>query len=312
MAFTIDINEIDTFKGIRIKDSETQSYIEIITKGGLLNAWVIKDLNQSLHIIASNDFSNGWKDFETNGFKSGKMSPFACRLNKGKYSYGNKEYNIDKFYLSKHAIHGILYDAPFSIISTSVTEEAATVSLQYHYNGEDAGFPFKYSMEIKWGLQKNNLVTVQTTVTNNSAQIIPMTDGWHPYFMLGTSIDDCVLSFTCAGQLEYDADLLPTRKIVAENSFEKGKLLNGIALDNGYLMQEKGNYCTVENAKYKLQVTPITNYPYLQLYTPPDRKSIAIENLSGAPDCFNNKMGLQELQPQKKIIFETAYQFIKK
>ena len=73
-----------------------------------------------------------------------------------------------------------------------------------------------------------------------------------------------------------------------------------------------GIYCTVENAKYKLQVTPITNYPYLQLYTPPDRKSIAIENLSGAPDCFNNKMGLQELQPQKKIIFETAYQFIKK
>jgi aldose 1-epimerase len=240
------------------------------------------------------------------------MSPFACRLNKGKYSYGNKEYNIDKFYLGKHAIHGILYDAPFSIISTSVTEEAATLSLQYHYNGEDAGFPFKYSMEIKWGLQKNNLVTVQTTVTNNSAQIIPMTDGWHPYFMLGTSIDDCILSFTCDGQLEYDADLLPTGKIIAEHSFEKGKLLNGIALDNGYLMQEKGNYCTVENAKYKIQVTPITNYHYLQLYTPPDRKSIAIENLSGAPDCFNNKMGLQELQPQKNILFETAYQFIKK
>lgn len=312
MAFTIDINDITTFKCVRIKDSETQSYIEIITKGGLLNAWVIKDLNQSLNIVASNDFNNGWKNFEANGFKSGKMSPFACRLNKGKYSYANTDYTIDKFYLGEHAIHGILYDAPFSIISTSITAAAATVTLKHDYDGQDAGFPFKYSLEIKWQLQKNNLVTVQTTVTNNTTQIIPMADGWHPYFMLGTSIDDCILSFTCDGQLEYDADLLPTRKIVAEHGFEKGKLLKGIALDNGYLMQEKENYCTIENAMYKLLVTPVTNYPYLQLYTPPDRKSIAIENLSGAPDCFNNKMGLQELQPQKNILFETAYQFIKK
>jgi aldose 1-epimerase len=77
-------------------------------------------------------------------------------------------------------------------------------------------------------------------------------------------------------------------------------------------MQEKENYCTIENPMYKIIVTPISNYPYLQLYTPPDRKSIAIENLSGAPDCFNNKMGLQTLQPQENILFETTYQFIKK
>jgi aldose 1-epimerase len=45
------------------------------------------------------------------------------------------------------------------------------------------------------------------------------------------------------------------------------------------------------------------------LYTPENRKSIAIENLSAAPDCFNNKMGLQQLEPQAKIYFETTYQF---
>ncbi|MBP7939993.1 MAG: hypothetical protein KAZ20_02525, partial [Sediminibacterium sp.] len=56
-------------------------------------------------------------------------------------------------------------------------------------------------------------------------------------------------------------------------------------------------------------VTPIHNYPYLQLYTPVDRQSIAIENLSGAPNCFNNKMGLQLVEPQEQIYFETSYQF---
>lgn len=312
MPFTIDIKDITTFKSVRITDNENQSYIEITTKGGLLNAWVMMDLSTSVNVVASNDFSNGWENFEANGFKSGKMSPFACRLNKGKYSFANTDYTIDKFYLGEHAIHGILYDASFAIISTSITEAAAAITLRHDYVGEDAGFPFKYSIEIEWQLKRDNLVKVQTTVINNTTQIIPMADGWHPYFMLGTSIDDCLLSFTCKGQLEYDADLLPTGKLISAHAFDKGKLLNGIALDNGYLMHEKENFCTIENAMYKLIVTPINNYPYLQLYTPPDRKSIAIENLSGAPDCFNNKMGLQYLQPQQKIIFETAYQFIKK
>lgn len=312
MAFTIDTIDIENLQYVRLNDSETQSFIEISTKGGLLNTWLIKDLTKNLNIIASNDFDNGWGNFEANGFKSGKMSPFACRLNNGSYTYKGESHKMNKFYLGVHAIHGILYDAPFSIIATKITNENATLVLQYEYKGEEQGFPFNYSMQITWILNKNNLVTVQTLVTNNSQQTIPMADGWHPYFNLGSSIDNCTLSFHCKGQLEYDTDLLPTGKMIEEHTFEKGKLLNGIALDNGYLMNEKDNYCSIENELYKLVVTPSKNYSYLQLYTPPDRKSIAIENLSGAPDCFNNKMGLHELQPQEKIIFETAYQFIKK
>ena len=45
----------------------------------------------------------------------------------------------------------------------------------------------------------------------------------------------------------------------------------------------------------------------MQFYTPDDRKKIAIENLSSAPDAFNNKMGLQILEPQETINFITSY-----
>jgi len=44
------------------------------------------------------------------------------------------------------------------------------------------------------------------------------------------------------------------------------------------------------------------------VYTPPHRKSIAIENLSAAPDVFNNKMGLQVLEPDEQATFATIYQ----
>jgi galactose mutarotase-like enzyme len=46
------------------------------------------------------------------------------------------------------------------------------------------------------------------------------------------------------------------------------------------------------NANFRLTIEPDKEYPILQIYIPPHRNSIAIENLSGAPDNFNNKMGL--------------------
>ena len=312
MPFSIKVLPLSTFETIQISDSTQNNSIEIVTKGGLLNAWRMQNEQSSINIIAGNDFSNGWRAFEKNGFRSGKMSPFACRLNEGKYSYEGKTYQIEKFYLGDHALHGILYDAQFTIKSTHISESAGTVILQYDYQSSDAGFPFNYSMEVEWKLEKHNKVSVQTTITNHTNHSIPMVDGWHPYFTLGSAVDSYTLKFACAGQLEYDAALLPTGRILSEHGFEQGKLLNGIELDNGYVQEEPANLCTLENDRYALFIQPIKGYSYLQIYTPPNRNSIAIENLSGAPDCFNNKIGLQLVEPYAQMEFATSYQCIVK
>ena len=75
-------------------------------------------------------------------------------------------------------------------------------------------------------------------------------------------------------------------------------------------MNASANTCVLENEKYQLIVQPLMNYPYLQLYIPADRKSIAIENLSGIPNCFNNKIGLQLMKPHQNLVLKTSYQFI--
>jgi aldose 1-epimerase len=49
-------------------------------------------------------------------------------------------------------------------------------------------------------------------------------------------------------------------------------------------------------------------YPYLQIYTPDHRQSIAIENLSGAPNSFNNGMGLIRMAPRQTLTFNLWYQ----
>jgi aldose 1-epimerase len=159
-------------------------------------------------------------------------------------------------------------------------------------------------------LHKNNLVSVETIITNLSDSTIPMMDGWHPYFKLDASVNDTFIQLKANGKIEYDEMLLPTGKILDENEFAISKKIGALHLDNCYTVDASANACVLENEKYQLIVQPLMNYPYLQLYTPADRKSIAIENLSGIPNCFNNKIGLQLMKPHQNLVLKTSYQFI--
>jgi aldose 1-epimerase len=240
------------------------------------------------------------------------MNPFSCRLQNGKYIHESITYTIEKYYLGVHALHGILYDAIFEIEDTECNEEQASVLLKFNYNKLDKGFPFHFTVRIKWTFENENKVIASTTITNNDQVSFPIMDGWHPYFKLGESINDCTIQFYNKGILEYNKELIPTGNLIPNNDYEIPKNLIGIELDNGFLIDEANPNCILENDNYKLVVTPDCNYSYLQLYTPPGRKSIAIENLSAAPDCFNNKMGLHIMQPQEVWTLTTQFQLFNK
>jgi aldose 1-epimerase len=107
-----------------------------------------------------------------------------------------------------------------------------------------------------------------------------------------------------------DETMIPTGKIKVENDFEAGKKIAGSHFDDCFLLDPNKPTIELSYQNKTILIQPKQHYPYLQIYTPEDRSSIAIENLSGAPNCFNNKMGLQILEPQEEIQFETTYQFI--
>jgi aldose 1-epimerase len=312
MSFSIHTKAIEDFLEISIKDTTQLNNLLIISKGALLNSWKCELEGKMTEFIDGNDFSNGWPAFESMGFKSGKMSPYSCRLNKGQYTHEGEAYTMQKYYLGEHAIHGILYNANFTLLNSYISEESATVTLSYQYQKEDQGFPFAYYVEVTYCMQKNNTLTLSTKVINTDTKSMPLMDGWHPYFCLGdATIDSCTLQFKNEGQLAYNDQLLPTGDFIKNSIFDNGHLLRNVELDNGFLVSPETS-CILENKQFQLKVCPKKNYPYLQLYIPPSRKSIAIENLSAAPDCFNNKMGLQILQPQESIVFETSFSITKK
>ncbi len=306
------INDTD-FDKIILKDVTANTSVEIIPScGALLHAFTVFNNDKLMNVI---DGYDNKADFNNNvtakGFKSCKLSPFACRINNAAYNFGEKKYTVEKFLLNGSALHGLLYDAAFTVTETRADKNAAVVTLKYHYTGIDKGYPFKYTCTIIYELKKENSLTITSTITNDDEGLIPMQDGWHPYFSFGGSIDDLQLEFQSTAMVEFNKDLVPTGKLLPYQEFGSLEKIGSTAFDNCFIVNfaECQPMCVLRDPskKIQLEIYPDKTYPYLQIYTPPHRKSIAIENLSAAPDAFNNGMGLQVLGPGSSTSFTTTY-----
>ena len=311
--FTV-IEKTDTdFKKIILTDTISGTTAEIIPScGAILHSFTILHKGKPVNII---DSYENEADFNTNaeakGFKSNKLSPFACRIKNATYNFNNTAYTIQKFLLGSNAIHGLLYNVNFTVKKIGCTNAGASVTLLYNYNGSDAGYPFNYSCEVVYELKANNALTLTTIITNHHQSAIPMQDGWHPYFTFGSSINNLQLQFNSDKIAEFDETLIPTGNFLPYSTFNTLKEIGNTFLDNCFTLQpgKQQPACVLKDTAQQLQleIYPDETYPYLQIYTPPHRNSIAIENLSAIPDAFNNNTGLIILPPQGTAQFATTY-----
>lgn len=291
---------------VQLKAGAAQA--EVFPFGALLNEYSVCAANGVRHNVVQ-----GYRQPHeaqltiTDGFYSAKLSPFPCRLSHGRYAFDGKTYQLDKHVLNGHAIHGLLYDVPFQVSGSGADDELAWVSLVYDYLHEHSGYPFDYRIEVRYTLSETGL-TVQTALTNFGTVELPIADGWHPYFTLGGAVDNWRLQINSMTQLAFDADLLPTGETLADERFVRERSLQNIELDNSFVLASHTEAaCTLSNDVWQLSIFPSEAYPYLQVYIPPTRDSIAIENLSGAPDCFNNGLGLLRLRPNENYVLQTQY-----
>lgn len=309
MPFEVNIHQDGPFPSIQLLHRQKQVSAEVYAFGALLNAYTVVKNGQAIQCIDAFPSKEYALSEIKSGFKSAKMSPFACRLKHGQYKYGNEQYQVKKFFLGKHAIHGLLYDALFEIDDISATDEGAKVELSYHYEGQEEGYPWPFDMQVTYLLNEAGALEITTAVSHNQPGAIPIMDGWHPYFQLGEFVDDCSLQIFSERRVDMDAEIIPTGHMVADNRFLEPKLLEGVVLDDCFQLQSRSDKlaCVLKNQNWSFRIYSITNYPYLQVYTPDSRRSIAIECLSAPPDAFNHTQGLIELEPHVQQTFKAIY-----
>lgn len=311
MPFDVFIDDTSLHPVITLKDTESSTHAEIYTFGAILNKFVKVHEGQEMNIVDGFASVEEAKDLITPAFKGAKLSPFVCRIKDAAYHFGEADHELTKYVVSGSALHGLVFDRIFSVVSTEGTDSYAKVILEYNYATNDEGYPFVYRCEVEYCLWENNELTLKTVVTNNDEKLIPIADGWHPYFTLGGPIDECQLEFQSKEIMEFTQDLLPTGKLVPYQEFGSIATLGTTTLDNCFTVNfaECQPLVVFRNPKKKieLEIYPERSYPYLQIFTPPHRNSLAIENLSAAPDVFNNFIGLHVLEPKESISFATKY-----
>lgn len=311
--FSIHKKNENGFEKVILKDNSTNTYATILPScGAILHDFVSLRNGLAFNVIESyvsgDDFK---KNVESKGFLGCKLSPFVCRINRGTYRFSGKNYTIKKFYLHKNALHGELYDKPFLIISETAHELHASVTMKYEYRAEDPGYPFNYDCIVTWQLEQDHKLSVTTECINKGEGLIPIQDGWHPYFNLGDPVDDLELGFQSREMVEFNNELIPTQNLIEYTVYNSLKRIDNTFLDNCFTLNMDAcqPMCVLRNPgkKIEIEIHPEKSYPYLQIYIPPHRKSIAIENISGPPDAFNNRMGLTTLEPGASVSFKTGY-----
>jgi aldose 1-epimerase len=313
MSFSIYHSNENGLELVNLKDESTGTEIALLPGyGALLHAFRVRQKEETFFNVIDNyhDLAELQKLLDRS-YKSSKLSPFPCRIPAGRYEFEGTTYQFDSLFSDGTAIHGLLADKSFTITEEVPGESSATLSMEYWYKKEDKGYPFDYNCLVRYVLHPGNVLEVVTTVTNLDKQPIPMADGWHPYFQLGGNVNDWLLQFHASAIVEFNEQLIPTGRLVQYDTFDNPRLTGDTFLDNCFVLKPGivSPACELFNPANGLRVSffPDASYPYLQLYTSPGRKSIAVENLSGAPDCFNNKMGLLLLAPGHSQIFTVRY-----
>ena len=188
MRFSINFSRENDLDLVMLKDeiSHAEAAIPSPVMARLLHAFSIPVAGSSYNVIDHyHDEAQIQKELALT-FKGPKLSPFPCRIGEGKYRFNNKDFEFQAKFPDGSAIHGLLYDKEFVSTGVFADDQQASVTLCHDYHREDAGYPYDYRCEVRYSLQPGNTLRDNDNGTEHmSDTIIPIADGWHPYFQLG-------------------------------------------------------------------------------------------------------------------------------
>ena len=242
-------------------------------------------------------------------YKSAFLLPFPNRVKQGQYVFDGKQYQLQVNETAlNNALHGFICDRKFEVTSENLTESSATVVLKNNYPGDNEGYPFPFETVIEITLSDQEGLTIAMEATNAHTEKIPIGMGWHPYFSFGHDADDMLMSIPKCVEIVTDEFCIPTGEKRLFEKFTDLQQMGDSNFDHCFeIDSQSGRVETVikslekDFALHVWQEAGPGKFPYLQIYTPPQRQSIAIEPMTCCIDAFNNHLGLAVLRTRRKV-----------
>jgi len=282
--FTLDHlqNQNKSKDYLELKNSDNSCFAKIdLTQGGSLQ-----------------DLKFGGQDLlapqNTSAYTSSILFPFANRIEEGHFSFNGNTFVLKKNEGNRNnAIHGLVFDKAFKLIAQEVSESSASITISYDETQPVSGFPFKYGIKLHYMLSKNAL-ELKVEVENKDHSAFPFSLGWHPYFKTD-DLFNSHLKMSSRKKILVNEKMIPNGDHDIEwTGFHQ---IKDQTFDDCFVLDT--NIIEFKTSAYHFEFEFSTLENYLQLYTPGNRKSIAIEPQTAPANSFNNNIGLQVLKPNE-------------
>lgn len=264
-------------------------------RGGVLSSLIMQGVEGPRQLLFQHDYF--W-DANLDDLPGGM--PFAfpvfARLERlgqrGCYLFQGKQYFLP--------IHGFAWQEPWQIeelapnrFSLILIDTPRTL----------AKYPFRFRIQLDYTINENELVCHQT-YTNRGDHPLPYSAGFHPYFLTPSNL---------AQKAEVELDYQPTKRFLYNETFTdiigEGKLFSLPASIQDPTINE-GLTAVGSDKEVKLiypdgdvlhlcaeGVEDENLFPYVQLYTIPDKTFFCAEPIMAPPNSLNTVSGMRWLAP---------------
>lgn len=234
-------------------------------------------------------------------YQSSLLFPFPNRLSEGSFTFEGKTFQFPMNDFGRpNALHGLLHNQPFELIDQQENE----LDLICRYDGGLDYYPFPFQIELKYTLALGSL-SIQVEITNTGSSLMPCAFGWHPYFNLPQEGQLGALQLNNVSLVEVDDAMIPTGKSTPYRTLEQPVDISELELDSCFRATEmQDRYVTrlIYPDQSALEVWQDKSHPFTQIYTPDDRKTIAIEPMTGNIDALNTQDGLSLIEPKQSLV----------
>jgi len=289
-----------------IRNTETNEGFSVLPEmGGMLHRLFLRKGQELYSVLKSPDSPQALLADES--YSSALLFPFPSRVRHGIYTFDGEAYALRmNEFRHENALHGFVYNQPFQVVNQEEGPTHASLTVRYDYAGDQPGYPFPFSLAVLYGLDRpegsaSSVLHVTFSAVNTGSTRCPVAFGWHPYFTLSEEpIDHLRMTLPSSTAITLNDNLLPVGQEPFTNADDIS--LHERTFDTPFLV-DFGDRDYAETRIWSprfdttLRIAQDKSFPYLVVFTPPRRDSIAIEPLTANVNSFNTGEGLRILGP---------------
>ncbi|MDN5563349.1 MULTISPECIES: aldose 1-epimerase family protein [Luteococcus] len=226
------------------------------------------------------------------GCQGQQLMPWPNRIRDGKWQLDGTEHQLEVNEPERgNAIHGLVRDRMWTLVELGEDHLTQRLLLE-----PEQGWPGTLELLVTHQLSAAGL-GIEVTARNLGTTAAPFGYAAHPYLLPpdgSAGVDQCSLFLPFASRLEVDGRLLPVGlRDVAGTPFDRRHdgALDALELDTAFTAPRlaEGRWeASLSAGSSRTVVWGDQTMGWVQVYTPGDRASVAVEPMTVGPDAFND------------------------